>query len=143
MMHLKLIKNNDDAKITLYKLARIIYAETRASSLTAVESLASMISNRCLKMYKSLADISADAELFESLNKNSARHDMLLVSADSPGFQMCLRTVQKMINGNLPDSVFGATQFHRIEFLPDWAVSRGYIAECDGMLFYIDADGAQ
>jgi hypothetical protein len=42
-----------------------------------------------------------------------------------------------MINGNLPDSVFGATKFHHTDVLPDWAVARGYIAEFDNVLFYL------
>ncbi len=48
-MQLTLIKNEnyDDTKITLIKLAKIIYAETRASSLMSVESLGAMIANLC------------------------------------------------------------------------------------------------
>ncbi|MFA7188383.1 MAG: hypothetical protein WC137_02845 [Alphaproteobacteria bacterium] len=40
-MQLTLIKNEnyDDTKTTLIKLAKVIYAETRASSLMSVESL--------------------------------------------------------------------------------------------------------
>lgn len=134
-MHLTLVKNTDESKMMLYKIARIIYAETNASSLYAVEALASMISNLCVTT--ELADIADDKTIFESLNKNSMRHKNLLVDTYRDDFQMCLRVARKMMNGDLPDSCRGATKFHRIELLPDWAVARGYIAEIDDLLFYL------
>lgn len=56
-MHLTLIKNPDESKIIVYKIARVVYAETNASSLAAVESLVSMISNLCVTSKRELADI--------------------------------------------------------------------------------------
>ncbi len=137
MMQLTLIQNSDDAKIILYQLARIVYAETLATSLPAVEAMTSMIYNIHIKRNKSFEDISHDKNLFESLNENSDRHKYLHVNADDKKFQMCLRTVQTMMHGNLRDYVFGATNFHHTNIMPDWARSRGYIAEFDDLLFYL------
>ena len=136
-MQLTLIKNDNDSKIVLYKLARIIYAETLASSLPAVEALASMIGNLCCKSMQQLSDIVADRSVFESLNKNSARHADLLIDSDNSKFQMCLRATKRMVNGQLPDNVHGATRFHRGEISPTWATARGYVAEIDGLFFYL------
>ncbi|MDR2413086.1 MAG: hypothetical protein LBD50_02650 [Rickettsiales bacterium] len=136
-MYLTLIKNSDESKIVLYKIARIIYAETNASSLRAAEALASMISNLRAKSKRRLIDIADDRSVFESLDRNSSRHEKLLVGIDSNGFQMCLRVARRMIGGGLSDECWGATKFHRAEFLPDWAVARGYIAEIDGLYFYL------
>jgi len=136
-MQLTLIKNDDEAKIVLYKLARIIHAETRASSLPAVEALASMIGNLRCKSIRQLEDIAADELIFESLDKNSVRHTDLLIDSADPKFQMCLRAVKRMTGGQLPDSVRGATKFHRAENSPDWANTCGYVAEIDGLLFYL------
>ncbi|MCL2748632.1 MAG: cell wall hydrolase [Alphaproteobacteria bacterium] len=135
-MQLMLIKNNDDAKIALYKLARIIYAETHASSLPAVEALASMIGNLCAKSTRQLADIVVDRSIFESLNKNSTRHADLLIDSANLKFQMCLRATKRMARGQMPDSVRSATRFHRAEISPAWATARGYVAEVDGLFFY-------
>ena len=44
-MQLVLIKNPDDTQIVAYKLARIVFAETGATSLQIVEAFASMIYN--------------------------------------------------------------------------------------------------
>ena len=136
-MQLTLIENSDDTKIVLYKLARIVYAETSATSLQIVEAMASMIYNVHIKYNKSFDDIAKDENLFESLNENSERHNLLTINADDRKFQMCLRVLQKMMRGNLPDCVFGATKFHHDSVMPTWAISRGYIAEIDDILFYL------
>ena len=99
--------------------------------------MASMIYNIHNKYDKSFQEIANDKNLFESLNPNSARHQYLNTDANNKHFQMCLRVVQKMMRGNLPDKVFGATKFHHTDVMPDWAIARGYIAEFDDVLFYL------
>ena len=136
-MHLTLVKNPDESKIVLYKLSRIIYAETLCSSLLVVEALVSMISNLCTVSNQELSDIIKDKTIFESLNKESDRNKYLMVDTEQREFKICFRVVQKMMNGNLPDMCFGATKFHHSNVLPDWAKSRGYIADIDGLLFYL------
>ncbi len=136
-MQLTLIENPDNTKSVLYKLARIVYAETLASSLQITEAMASMIYNIHIKYNKSFEDIANDSDLFESLNETSARHEYLNVPVPDRKFQMCLRVVQKMMHGHLRDCVFGATNFHHSDVMPQWAVSRGYIAEFDDVLFYL------
>ena len=136
-MQMILIENPDDTKIVPYKLARIVYAETNASSLPTVEAMASMIYNIHIQYNKSFKDIANDVSLFEALDEKSKRHQYLCVPANDRKFQMCLRIVQKMIRGNLRDTVFGATKFHHDDVIPDWAMSRGYIAEFDDVLFYL------
>lgn len=133
---LTLVINDDETKITLYRLARIVYAETRASSLRAVEALASMIGNLCVKSARPLSEIATDDRVFESLRKDSARQRDLFVDSARPEFQMCLRAVRRMMSGRLADSAIGATRFHRAEHLPEWAVACGSIAETDGLFFY-------
>ncbi|MBQ0013563.1 MAG: hypothetical protein KBS86_03280 [Proteobacteria bacterium] len=134
---MQLINNPDITKMCVYKIARIIYAETYAKSLRVVEALASMIYNNLQTTQRTLDMLITDSNLFESLNKQSEHHWALSVDARNRGFQMCLRTVNRMLNGNLRDTCFGAMRFHRDEMLPDWAVARGYIADIDGLLFYL------
>lgn len=136
-MHLNLIKNNDDAQIVSYKLARIIFAETGGDSLQSVESMASMIYNIHIKYDKSFENISNDKNIFDALDEKSQRHEFLNVVANDRKLQMCLRVVKTMMRGNLPDTVFGATRFHHADIIPVWAMARGYIAECDGILYYL------
>lgn len=136
-MQITLIENPDDTKIVPYKIARIVYAETLASSLAVVEAMASMIYNIHIKYGKSFEDIAKDNNIFDSLNQESNRHEYLNISASDKKFQMCLRVVQTMMRGNLCDSVFGATKFHHDDIIPDWAMARGYIAEFDDLLFYL------
>lgn len=136
-MQLTLIKNNDDTQIVSYKLARIIFAETNGSSLPLVEAMASMIHNIHIKYGKSFESISKDSDLFECLNQKSSRNKSLNVDAADRKFQMCLRTTKTMMRDNLPDTVFGATKFHHANIIPDWAMSRGYISECEDVLFYL------
>ena len=136
-MQLNLITNTDESKIVQYKLARIVYAETNAQSLSVVEAFASMIYNIHIKYNKSFEDIAEDSETFVSLKEKSNRHKNLSVPVTDKKFQMCLRVVQTMLHGNLRDYVFGATKFHHADVIPDWATSRGYIAECADILFYL------
>lgn len=136
-MQLTLINNNDDTQIVSYKLARIIFAETDGKSLPIVEAMASMINNIHIKHNKSFESISKDTDLFECLNSKSSRHQKLRIDAQNRKFQMCLRAVKTMMRGNLPDSVFGATKFHHANVIPDWAMARGYISECEDILFYL------
>jgi hypothetical protein len=135
-MSLHLIKNDCPESIALYKIARAVYAETYGASLAAVEALCAMISNLCLKTMRPLADVAADETVFECLRKESERHAALFIKSDRREFQMCLRVVKRMAHGYLPDSVSGATRFHRAEHLPDWAVASGYVAEAGDLFFY-------
>lgn len=136
-MNLRLIKNPDETKKLSYQIARVVYAETSASSLPAVEALVSMIDNASRATGKSIAQIISDTDMFESLNVASVRHDMLSVPPTSRGFQMCLRVVGRMLSGGLPDMCHGATRFHHGDIIPDWARARGYILDIDELLFYL------
>lgn len=136
-MQLTLIKNTDESKIILYKLSRIIYAETNGSSLVAAEALASMINNLSVKSQRNFSDIVKDKNIFNSLNKNSVRHQNLLVDSDNKQFQMCLRVVIRMVHGDLPDLCSGAVKFHHIDNIPKRATDQGYITEIDNLLFYL------
>ena len=97
-----------------------------------------MIGNLYRKSTWQLADIAADESFFESPDKNSLRHPHLQINSNDSKFQMCLRAAKRMADGQLPDSVRGATRFHRAEHSPAWAAARGYTAEVDGLLFYKD-----
>lgn len=136
-MQLTLIKNDDTDQIVSYRLARIIFAETGAVSLPIVEAMASMMNNIHNKYNRSFESISKDNDLFECLNRESPRNENLSISANDKKFQMCLRTVKTMMHGNLPDTVFGATKFHHSNIIPSWAMARGYISECEDVLFYL------
>ena len=117
-------------------VARVVFAETDGRSLRVVEALTSMISNRAKKNNQSIRDVISDATIFESINDDSNRHDLLNVDSAHREFQMCVRVAMRMLHGNLSDSCFGATIFHRDESMPGWAIARGYIADIDGILFY-------
>ena len=136
-MNLRLIKNPDASRKLSYQIARVVYAETSASSLSAVEALVSMIDNASRATGKNVAQIISDTDMFESLRETSARHDMLSVPPTCRGFQMCLRVVGRMLMGGLPDMCRGATNFHRASVSPDWARARGYILDVDELLFYL------
>jgi len=136
-MQLTLIKNPDDTQSVAYKLARIVYAETRCISLPIIEAMASLIYNIHIKHEKSFASIANDKNIFEALDDKSVRHQYMNVNANDRKFQLCLRVIKTMMHGNLPDSVFGATQFHHNDVIPQWAIARGYITECEDILFYL------
>ena len=135
-MQLTLIQNPDESQIIIYKIARVIYAETYMPTLAAVEAIASMIKNITKQSNRDIVDIVNDSDMFGALNPSSSRYKYLSVDAHNRAFQMCVRVVKRMIYGTLPDSCFGATRFHRADEMPDWAVARGYIADVDGLLFY-------
>lgn len=135
---MEVIKNPDESQIAIYKAARVVYAETFPSSLPAVEALTSMIGNIMAQTNRDLVDVVSDANLFLSLNKESDRHEYLNVDAkNNRALQMCVRVVERMMHGGLHDTCFGATRFHHANEMPDWAMSRGYIADVDGLLFYL------
>ena len=136
-MQLVLIKNPDDTQIVSYKLARIVFAETGAVSLQIVEAMASMIYNIHIKYNKSFSDIANDKNIFDVLSEKSSRHQYLCIDANNRKFQMCLRIIKTMMRGNLQDTVFSATRFHHSDVIPQWAMSRGYITECEDILFYL------
>ncbi len=137
IMQLTLIKNTEPARAVPYKIARVVYAETRAASLGVVEALCAMIANRAAAIGREPIDVVADADVFGALRPESDNHALLNVTPNVRGFDMCLRVVQKMLNGNLPDVCHGATRFHHSDDLPQWAVARGYICEAGDLLFYL------
>lgn len=136
-MQLTLIKNPDTSKAIQYKIARTVYAETQGGSLSAVEALTSMIQNIAAVSGEPFEKIISDNKLFKSLNKESSNHEYTKVKPNERGFQMCLRVAVRMLHGNLPDCCYGATKFHHDYDIPSWAMSRGYIADIDGLLFYL------
>lgn len=136
-MSLRLIKNPDESKKLLYQVARVVYAETSASSLPAVEAMTSMIHNASVATGKDIAQIISDVDMFDSLNVQSSRHGRMSDAPITRGFQMCLRVASRMLNGNLPDMCRGATKFHHGDVMPQWAQARGYILDIDELLFYL------
>lgn len=128
-MQLTLIKNPDDKLGAAYKIARAVYTETKASSLPAVEALTSMIQNSARASNCDCVDIINNRQIFDSPISD--------VAPSNRGFQMCLRVAQRMLGGGLADCCFGATRFHHADVIPGWATARGYIADVDGLLFYL------
>lgn len=139
-MHMTLIKNTNTGAALAYKIARIVYAHTSGNSLIGAEALTSMIKNLSDVSNTDIANIISDESIFDALCSDSPRHDRLNIHASDRGFQMCVRVAQRMLMGGLPDKCFGATKFHNTDTLPTWAVARGYIADIDGMLFYLQAE---
>lgn len=129
-MELELISNDTQMTRDAYKIARTVYAETSGKSLPLVEAFTSMIANIARARGITPASVVDDAGLFTH-NANTE------IDTTGRAFQMCLRTAQRMLRGNLMDASHGATRFHAANQMPDWAVSRGYIADIDGMLFYL------
>ena len=135
-MQMTLIKNTDETATMAYKIARVVYAETGATSLAGVEALTSMIKNLSDASGICISDLISDENIFSSLSAGSPRHGRIQVYPNNRAFQMCLRVAKRMLNDGLPDCCYGATRFHHTDILPDWARARGYIADIDGMLFY-------
>ena len=80
----------------------------------------------------------SDENIFDSLKQNSFRHKYLNADIkNNRAMHMCLRVVERMTHGGLVDTCFGATRFHHADEMPDWATSIGYIADIDGLLFYL------
>lgn len=136
IMQMEIIEAHDETTTLAYTVARIVYAETLAKSLRVVEALTSMIFNAANHDIKNIKRVISNSQMFESLKNESTRHEFLSVDALRRDFQMCLRVAKTMLRGNLPDTCCHATMFHRAEFLPSWAVARGYICDIDGILFY-------
>ncbi len=135
-MSLVLIHNPDMGRGVVYKIARVVYAETGGASLPVVEALTSMISNMHKKSERDWDDIISDETIFNVLDKSHPRNQLLAVPVDNRGFQMCLRVAMRMMRGGLDDTTHGAVMFHHDDEMPGWAMARGYIADIDGLLFY-------
>lgn len=136
-MEMNIISNPDSTRGMAYKVARVIYAETYIPTLPAAEAMASMISNIAKQSNRDIADVIGDTDIFGAVDSKSPRHQYMMVSVSNRAFQMCVRVATRMLRGILPDKCSGATRFHRADELPDWAIARGYIADIDGLLFYI------
>ncbi|MBE6457693.1 MAG: hypothetical protein E7011_02720 [Alphaproteobacteria bacterium] len=137
IMQLTLIQNPDASASLAYQIARVVFAQTGATSLSLVEAMTSMIKNLSAKTNRSVSSIIRDKTIFDVLDTASPHHGRLTVPASSRQYQMCLRTAQRMLSGLLPDCCNGATMYHHANILPDWAIARGYIADIDGILFYL------
>ena len=138
-MEITLIHNTDTSgKMNMaYRIARVVYASCGAKTLPLVEAFTSMIKNCADKSGKSISNIIGDKNIFPVLEATHPEHIRLSVPADNRALQMCVRTALSMLSGNLSDKCYGATMFHHADTLPQWATSRGYIADIDGILFYL------
>ncbi len=135
-MSFVLIHNPDDGGRVAYKIARVVYAETGATSLSLVNAMMSMISNLHKRSGRDIESIVDDASIFDVLNLENPNHNRMHVPANSRVFQMCVRVAKRMLCDGLVDNTRGAVMFHHDGVIPDWAITRGYIAEIDGILFY-------
>lgn len=138
-MQLTLIKNPDTSGTTnmAYKIARVVYAQTGGVSLPLVCAFTSMIKNLSDASGVTISNLICDKIIFPALSDSDVNHVRLHVPAQNRAFQMCVRTAYRMLMGQLPDSCYGATKFHYADEIPAWATSRGYIADIDGILFYL------
>ena len=138
-MQLTLIKNPDTSGTTnmAYKIARVVYAQTGGVSLPLVCAFTSMIKNLSDASGVTISNLICDKTIFPALSDSDVNHVRLHVPAQNRAFQMCVRTAYRMLMGQLPDSCYGATKFHYVDEIPAWATSRGYIADIDGILFYL------
>ena len=138
-MQMTLIKNPDTTGTAnmAYKIARVVYAQTGAVSLPLVCAFTSMIKNLSEASGIPVPDLIVDKSVFPVLSDSNIWHSRLHVCAQNRGFQMCVRTAYRMLMGHLPDCCYGATRFHYADEIPAWATSRGYIADIDGILFYL------
>ena len=53
-----------------------------------------------------------------------------------PALAICRRIAARALAGSLPDPAPGATHWHALEKLPDWAVGRVPMAEAGGLALY-------
>ena len=136
-MQMTLIKNPDASNALAYKIARLVCAESGANNLLGVEALTSMIHNLSVASGVDIEHIIQDKNIFPVLDENSEHHIRMTEPATSRRFKMCLRVAQRMLSGGLRDACYGATRFHHSDTMPQWAIARGYIADIDGMLFYL------
>lgn len=134
---LYVIDNPEPDKIVLYKLARIIFAETKGNSLPVKEAFAVMIQNRKQKLGLSFETIAGDEKLFGSLNRNSKLNKDFYVDVNNLEFAICLRLAKRIVAENLSDTIFGAVRFHHDDENPAWAVAEGYICQLNNLLFYL------
>lgn len=137
-MQLTLIKNTDASGMESlsYRVARVVYAQTGGISLPLIEAFTSMIKNIATASNQNVSDIISDSDIFPVLHSTDMNHSRLYVSANDKHFQVCQRTAHRMLSGGLGDCCYGATKYHFANVIPDWATSRGYIADIDGVLFY-------
>ncbi|MCL2369153.1 MAG: hypothetical protein FWC83_00580, partial [Alphaproteobacteria bacterium] len=85
-VQLTLFENHNDAQITLYRFARVVYASGGGKSLCCAHALASMTVNLCKKTGRSLSDIITDENIFDVLCRNHINHDDLLVDSSMSSF---------------------------------------------------------
>ena len=66
-MQLTLINNPDTSAGLAYQIARIVYAQTGAQTLTGVEAMTSMIKNLSDKSGVAIEQIIGDKNIFDAL----------------------------------------------------------------------------
>ncbi len=116
-----------------YRVARVVYEQTGATSLLLVEALTSMIQNLSNKTGVAISEIISDKTIFSDVNKILIADENI----NNRKFEMCVRVASRMLSGGLSDCCHGATKFHHASFIPQWAIARGYIDDIDGILFYL------
>ncbi|MBO4683662.1 MAG: cell wall hydrolase [Alphaproteobacteria bacterium] len=129
-MQLEFINASNAGTSLAHAVAAVVYAETGAKSLRVVEAMCSMIYNAAEHKTENVKRVIHDSKLFAHSKSD------LNIDITNHGFQMCLRVARRMLHGNLQDACNHATKFHSADTIPDWAMSRGYVADIDDILFY-------
>jgi len=125
-------------------LARTIYGEARGESVRGMEAVAAVVMNRvarrgwwgrtvetvCLKPWQFSCWNAADPN----------RRRVLEVTDADPVFRTCLRIARRAVAGAVDDPTRGATHYHAVGVLPEWAKGRQPCARIGDHLFYNDVE---
>ncbi len=126
-------------------VARTLYAEAEGEGLLGIEGIVSVILNRvhAAKEYpgtvwgKTPAEVCLKPFQFMCWTPESSSFERAVhINVSDPFYRLCRRTAGRALKGFVPDSVNGATHYHRKDVSPAWARRLVPVAEFGRLLFY-------
>ncbi|MBF0269333.1 MAG: cell wall hydrolase [Alphaproteobacteria bacterium] len=129
-------------------LARTLWGEARGETKAGREAVASVVLNRIAYARQKggrywwgndVVSVCLKPWQFSCWNANDPNRAKLeAVGVGNKIFDQCLRIARQAVDGELEDSVSGATHYHVDGLSPPWAKSREPVAKVGRHVFYKD-----
>jgi len=126
-------------------LARTLWGEARGEGPAGMEAVACVILNRAAIAQakcgywwgNDIITVCQKPYQFSCWNRSDANYRQLLDVTDADiYFATALRIARRAVAGTLPDSTGGATHYHAVGFLPEWAKGQTPTVTINHHIFY-------
>lgn len=139
------MKSNAQKREDLDLLARTLWGEGRSEGRRGMTAIANVIKNRMYsKRAPTIGAVILEPHQFSAWNPTDPnRPQMEQVTEEDPKFRLAQEVARQALDTNTKDPTAGATNYHTLSILPEWANSMDKTVELGRHAFYRPRSGGR